>query len=73
MNGMLLGPSDRSWFLAYYGLKEYDSAFEWWRRAIDDRNLNLLMTIRWFVLPGLSDRPDYAELIKYLDSLQRWP
>ena len=35
-----------SHLLTYYGLKDYDSALEWFRRAIDDRNLDALQTAR---------------------------
>ena len=58
----------------YYGLKDYDPALEWLRRAIDDRNLLALMSARvpnaW---PGLSELPGYANLLAHFDSLQRSP
>jgi len=60
-------------FFTYYGLKEYDAALEWLRRSIDDRSLTALATVRWRVLPGISDRPDYPELLQHLDSLLRSP
>ena len=61
-------------FLAYYGLKDYDSALEWLRRAIDDRNASVLQFIRLpNMYPGLREQPGYAEVLKHLDSLQRSP
>src|SRR5262249_32927572 len=56
---------------AHRGLGEYDEAMKWLRRAVDERDLSVLETIR---LPNanreLRDRPDYAELLRYLDSIE---
>ena len=60
--------------LTYFALKDYDSALEWLRRAIDDRNSTMLMIVRLpNAFPGLSQQPGYADVLKYLDSVQRSP
>ena len=59
-------------FLAYYGLGMYDDALVWLRRVIDGRDgpvVSLLRVPNQF--PGLQEQPGYAELLKYLDSIQR--
>jgi len=60
--------------LTYFGLKDHDSTLKWLRRAIDDRNANMLRLVRLpNAFPGLSQQPGYADVLKYLDSLQRSP
>ena len=59
-------------FLAYYGLGEYDNALVWLRRVVDGRYWPVVSLLRVpNLFPGLQEQPGYAELLKYLDSIQR--
>jgi Tfp pilus assembly protein PilF len=58
--------------LTYSALKDYDDALVWLRRGIDDRNQFILQAVRMpNALPGLQESPGYADVLAYLDSLQR--
>ena len=58
-------------FLTYYGLGKYDDALIWLRRVIDGRYYvtSVLRIPNQF--PGLQELPGYADVLKYLDSIQR--
>lgn len=58
-------------FLASYGLGRYGDALVWLRRAVDDRFLQVCMLRLPNQFPGLQEQPGYAELLTYLDSIQR--
>ena len=61
-------------FWTYYGLKDYDHALVWLRRAIDDRNSTILQQVRLpNAFPGLQELPGYADILAHLDSIQRSP
>jgi adenylate cyclase len=58
-------------FLGYYGLGRYDDALVWLRRVVDGRHL-IVSTLRLpNQFPGLQEHAGYAELLSYLDSIQR--
>jgi tetratricopeptide (TPR) repeat protein len=66
--------SPLSFFYAYYGLKDYDEALVWLRRAIDDHSPQLLPLVRIpNAFPGLQELPGYADVLAHLDSIQRSP
>jgi TolB-like protein len=59
-------------FQAYYGLGQYDDALVWLRRVVDGRDSRGPTVLRMpSTFPGLEEQPGYAELQKYLDSIQR--
>ena len=57
--------------MTYYGLGQYDDALVWFRRMVDGRTPWVVCTLRLNQFPGLQEQPGYAELLKYLDSIQR--
>ena len=58
--------------LTYSALKAYDDALVWLRRGIDERSGLLVSNVRMpNAFPGLQDQPGYADVVAYLDSLQR--
>ena len=60
-------------FLGYYGLKQYDKALVWVRRAIDERS-DLARSVRMpNAFPGLQEQPAYADVLAHFDSIQRSP
>ena len=65
-------------FQTYYGLamyhdaRMYHDALVWLRRVVDGRDGRMLYILRVpNMSPGLQEQPGYAELLKYLDSIQR--
>jgi hypothetical protein len=58
-------------FMAYYVLGHYDEALVRLRRVIDGWHLFVLSLRLPNKLPGLQEQPGYAELLEYLDSIQR--
>jgi len=60
-------------FATYYGLKDYDNALVWLRKAIDDRSGILTQVRVPNAFPGLQELPGYADILAHLDSIQRSP
>jgi len=58
-------------FLTYYGLGRYDDALVWLRRVVDGRYTIVGLLRLPNLWPGLQEQSGYAELLKYLDSIQR--
>jgi hypothetical protein len=58
-------------FQAYRGLGEYDEAMKWLRLAVDEHDLVVLEVIRLpNVFKEVRHRPDFADLLQHLDSIE---
>jgi tetratricopeptide (TPR) repeat protein len=58
-------------FTLHASLGENDEALRWLRRAIDDRSENVQYLRLPNQFPDLQEQPGYAELLTYLDSIQK--
>jgi len=58
-------------YFAYYGLGQYDQALVWLRRVLEARYIPLVHLRLPNLFPPLQEQPGYAELLAYLDSIQR--